>query len=131
GWVAATAWIAGAGTSIASLLAARAALGVAEAPTFPAAAQAVSRWMKPGQRGRADGLVVAAIGLGSAIAPPLVSFVMVRWGWRTALLVSAVPALAVGLAWLAVRAPEASVQATVKRDLWRGLPKSRSLVLLT
>ena len=41
---------------------------------------------------------IAAIGLGSAIAPPLLSFVMVRWGWRTALLVSAVPALAVAAA---------------------------------
>src|SRR5690348_16502217 len=95
GWVGATGWIAGAGASIPSLLAARFALGVVEAPTFPAAAQAVSRWMKPEQRGRANGLVVAAIGLGSAIAPPLVSYVMVRFGWRPALLVSAVPALAV------------------------------------
>lgn len=40
-WVAATGWIAGAGASVAALLAARCALGVAEAPTFPAAAQAI------------------------------------------------------------------------------------------
>ena len=48
----------------------------------------------PGSRARANGFVVAAIALGSALAPPLLSAVMVRWGWRAALAVSALPALA-------------------------------------
>src|SRR5271157_2403180 len=99
-WVAATGWMVGAGASVIALLGARCALGVAEAPTFPAAAQAISRVLPPAQRGRANGVVVAAIGLGSAIAPPLISFLMVRWGWRAALMVSSVPALAVGCAWM-------------------------------
>jgi sugar phosphate permease len=66
-WVAATGWMVGAGASVVALLGARCALGVAEAPTFPAAAQAISRALPVAQRGRANGLVVAAIGLGSAI----------------------------------------------------------------
>jgi ACS family glucarate transporter-like MFS transporter len=134
-WVAATGWIAGAGTSVAALLAARCALGVAEAPTFPAAAQAISRLLPVGQRGRANGLVVAAIGLGSAIAPPLISFLMVRWGWRAALMVSSLPALAVGCAWMSIRqraagpAEEASDGSPAAAP--SGRPQSRSFVLLT
>ena len=134
-WVAATGWIAGAGASVGALLAARCALGVAEAPTFPAAAQAISRLLPVGQRGRANGLVVAAIGLGSAIAPPLISFLMVRWGWRAALMVSSLPALAVGCAWMSIRqrtagpAEEASDGSPAAAP--SGRPQSRSFVLLT
>src|ERR1700734_3115628 len=42
-------------------------LGVGEAPTFPAAAQGVARWIPPARRGLANGIVLAAVGAGSAI----------------------------------------------------------------
>jgi ACS family glucarate transporter-like MFS transporter len=129
-WVAATAWLAAPGAGLATLLAARCLLGVAEAPTFPAAAQAISQALPTAQRGRANGLVVAAIGLGSAIAPPLISFLMVRIGWRAALLVTAIPALAVGLAWLAWRPAFASTPAPVAAAP-TARPRSRSFLLLT
>jgi ACS family glucarate transporter-like MFS transporter len=91
------------GAALPLLLGLRLLLGIGEAPTFPAAAQAISRHIPPEARGRANGLVVAAIGLGSAIAPPFVGAVMVRFGWRAAIAASALPALAVALAWFAVR----------------------------
>ncbi len=94
------------------LLASRFALGVSEAPTFPAAAKGVARWVPQGQQGRANGCVLGAIAIGSAMAPPLLSFVMVRWGWRVALLVSALPALAVALAWLKIAEPIATARPT-------------------
>ena len=81
----------GATASLATLLALRFLLGVGEAPMFPAAAGSVARWVAPDSRARANGFVVAAIAVGSAIAPPLVSWVMVRWGWRVALAVSTCP----------------------------------------
>jgi MFS transporter, ACS family, glucarate transporter len=86
-------------STLAMLLALRFVLGIGQAPTFPAAAGGVARWVAPGSRARANGFVIAAIALGSAIAPPLVSVVMVRWGWRAALGVSTLPALATALAW--------------------------------
>ena len=88
-----------------ALLALRFLLGIGEAPTFPAAARGVARWITPERQGRANGLVIAAIAVGSAIAPPLLSAVMVKWGWRAALLVSAVPALATAVAWRLAREP--------------------------
>jgi ACS family glucarate transporter-like MFS transporter len=134
-WVAATGWLAGAGTSMVALLGARCALGVAEAPTFPAAAQAISRALPAAKRGRANGMVVAAIGLGSAIAPPLVSFLMMRWGWRTALLASSLPALAVSCAWMSIR-QTAVLPTEAAGDGPRAAPpsdrpQSRNFVLLT
>jgi ACS family glucarate transporter-like MFS transporter len=92
---------------LAAFLVLRFALGVGEAPTFPGAAQGVSRWVAPAHHARVNGLILAAIGLGSALAPPLLSAAMIRWGWRAALLVSAVPAMAVAIAWQFTREPEA------------------------
>lgn len=89
----------------------RFALGVGEAPTFPGAAQGVSRWVLPEHHARANGLILAAIGIGSAVAPPLLSATMVRWGWRAALLVSSLPAIAVAVAWHLTREPSPSKEA--------------------
>jgi len=131
GWVAATAGIANAGASVLLLLVMRCLLGVAEAPTFPAAAQAISRAIQLPQRGRANGTVVAAIGLGSAIAPPLITFLMVRWGWRAAVLLSSLPALAVSFAWMAICRASPAMQSPPAARGFRDLPKSRSFLLLT
>lgn len=113
-WVALTAlqaatgwgpWGAGAAPVLAGFMALRFVMGAAAAPTYPAAAQGVSRWVPAAFQGRATGIVIASVGLGSAIAPPLVSAVMVRWGWRASLLASALPALAIAVAWRFVREP--------------------------
>jgi len=127
-WVTATVSIAAAGTFFLGLLLARFLLGVAEAPTFPAAAQAIARWLPAHQHGRANGIVIAAIGLGSALAPPLVSSVMVRAGWRWSLLASAVPALLVGLVWLAVRTPPGG---RVPSGMRGAIPTTPGFALLT
>jgi ACS family glucarate transporter-like MFS transporter len=116
-WVALTAlqaaaglglWDTGLASALAGLVALRFLMGAAAAPTYPAAAQGVSRWVPTTLQGRATGIVIASVGLGSAIAPPLVSSVMVRWGWRASMLASALPALAMAVAWRFVReAPDA------------------------
>jgi ACS family glucarate transporter-like MFS transporter len=91
----------------AALVTTRFLLGLAAAPTYPASAQGVSRWVDPARQGRANGIVIASVGLGSALASPLVSAVMVRWGWRAALAVSALPSIAAALVWLRIREPAA------------------------
>jgi MFS transporter, ACS family, glucarate transporter len=99
---AATGWGPSAGTGaglLVGFVALRFLMGVSAAPTYPSAAQGVSRWVPAAFQGRATGIVIGSVGLGSAIAPPLVSSVMVHWGWRAAMLVSAVPALAIALMW--------------------------------
>jgi len=120
--------------TLAWLLALRFVLGVGQAPTFPAAARGVARWVAPESRARANGFVIAAIGLGSAIAPPLVTAVMVRWGWRAALGVSTLPALATAVAWRIVgepAAPGALASPAPAAGASAAPLRSRSFVLLT
>jgi ACS family glucarate transporter-like MFS transporter len=112
---------AGSGATLILLLTLRVILGVGESPTFPGAAHGIERWIPTEQQGWASGIVSAAIGLGSAIAPPLLSAIMLRWGWRAALLVSAIPALIVALFWHRVREPE-----PVGKPLVRALPRPQS-----
>ncbi|HXN22813.1 MAG TPA: MFS transporter [Candidatus Dormibacteraeota bacterium] len=116
-----------------ALLVLRFLLGIGEAPTFPAAAQGISRWIHPANQGLANGVVMAAIGGGSAIAPALLSRVMVHWGWRFALMVSALPAFVAAVSWAFVRNTEtvASVaeNPTVVRD-GRSPLRSRSFAFL-
>jgi ACS family glucarate transporter-like MFS transporter len=80
-------------------------MGALASPTYPAALEGVSRWTAPAALGRANGLVIGSVGLGSAIAPPFITAVMVPWGWRAAMVASAVPSLVIAVAWLLVRDP--------------------------
>lgn len=80
-------------------------LGIAASPTYPGSASGVSRWIIPKYQGRANGIVIASVGLGSALAPPLVSNIMVHWGWRPALIISALPALIIALLWMRITEP--------------------------
>lgn len=110
-------------------------LGVAESPTFPAAARGVAQWIPARHQGSANGIVLGAVGVASAIAPAVLSRVMVHWGWRYALLISALPALATGFLWTVLRGRRAPNNKPAQkpasslagiRTLW-----SRNFVLLT
>ncbi len=142
-WVALTAlqaatgwgrWGASVVAALTGFMALRFLMGAAAAPTYPAAAQGVSRWVPVSFQGRATGIVIASVGLGSAIAPPLVSAVMVRWGWRASLLASALPALAIAVAWrwfpeplgASVRKTESSQDRTIASSQDRTIPRPPS-----
>jgi len=114
GWVAVTVLQAGvvsgtgggsALTVLAVLMGLRFVMGVLASPTYPAAVQGVARWVPASAHGLANGLVIGSVGLGSAIAPPFITAVMVPWGWRTAMVASALPAFLIAIVWLFVREP--------------------------
>jgi ACS family glucarate transporter-like MFS transporter len=126
----------GALSAFAVLIGLRFVLGVAESPTFPAAAQGVARWVPPIRQGFANGIVMGAIGAGSAVAPAVLSRVMVRWGWRVALLSSALPALIVASIWMTMRSAGGTTTTphAVENPVSRGSGKSLwslSFALLT
>jgi MFS transporter, ACS family, glucarate transporter len=123
-----------AGSMLTLLLILRFVLGVGEAPTFPAAAQGVAKWIQLSKQGLANGVVLAAVGAGSAVAPLLLSRVMVLEGWRVATLASAVPAMVVALAWFCVREPKSLSTAEIHpRAAERSVSRlwSSDFVLLT
>jgi ACS family glucarate transporter-like MFS transporter len=102
--------------AVAAFMVFRFLLGITASPTYPGSAQGVSRWVMPPFQARANGIVIASIGLGSALAPPLVSNIMVKLGWRPALIASAIPALIIALVWLKIKEPPHINYTTPEKD---------------
>jgi ACS family hexuronate transporter-like MFS transporter len=78
------------------LFALRIALGLAESPSFPGAAQTVHRALPPADRARGFGMLFTGSSIGAMVAPPLAVAIDARYGFRAAFLVTA----AAGLLWL-------------------------------
>lgn len=78
------------------LFALRIALGLTESPSFPGAAQTVHRALPPEERARGFGVLFTGSSLGAIVAAPLATAVEARFGWRGAMVVTAL----VGLAWI-------------------------------
>ncbi len=74
-------------------------LGVGEATMYPAASQFVGRWFPVSERGKANGLIFAGVGIGAGVTPPLVTAIILRHGWRAAFWFSAVIDAVVSLVW--------------------------------
>lgn len=110
-------------------------LGISASPTYPASALGVSQWMPTIFQGRANGFVIGSVGLGSAIAPPLVSGIMVNWGWQAALLVSALPALIIAIVWQRTKVPSIPISRQVEQRISSSASiitlKSKSFYLLS
>jgi ACS family hexuronate transporter-like MFS transporter len=84
--------------SFAVLFALRIALGLAEAPSFPGAAQTIHRALPPGERARGLGILFTGSSFGAMVAPKLAAFFNEHWGFRAAFLGSAL----VGLVWVPI-----------------------------
>lgn len=84
---------------LATLLATRFLLGVGEAMVFPASNRLVAGWIPSQERGLANGLIFAGVGAGAGITPPLITVVLLHYGWRWSFWTCAVIGLAAGLVW--------------------------------
>lgn len=74
-------------------------LGAGEAATYPVAARAIANWIPPKERAFANSVVIAGASLGSAVAGPLISWLMVGFGWRASFYVTAAIALGIAAVW--------------------------------
>ena len=86
------------------LIAIRFALGAGEAVIYPSANQYVARWVPVEERGLVNGLIFAGVGAGSGLTPPLLTWLILTHGWRSAFWFSAIiGVLAGGVWWLISR----------------------------
>lgn len=76
-------------------------LGAGEAVIYPAANQFVARWIPMRERGIANGWIFAGVGAGAGLTPPLITYFMVHYGWRSSFWVCAAIGLAAGAVWFA------------------------------
>jgi len=75
----------------------RIALGLAEGPSFPGAAQTMQRVLPAAEQSRGFGVLFTGSSIGGMLAPPLASYLYgISDSWRVALLGSSL----VGLAWI-------------------------------
>lgn len=81
---------------------ARIILGVAEAPLFPAGAKVVNEWFPPHKRGGPTGLFVSSGTLSSVFAPPLLTVLMLTFGWRSMFVIMGALGLIVGIIWCVI-----------------------------
>jgi ACS family glucarate transporter-like MFS transporter len=88
----------------------RFSLGAGEAIMYPAASQFVERWFPIEERGKANGIIFGGVGLGAGLTPPLLTAIIIRYGWHASFWLCAVIGVLAGAVWyLTARdAPEES-----------------------
>jgi MFS family permease len=80
----------------------RVLLGIGEAPQFPLDAKVVRTWFNVRDRGTPTGIFNSASTLGPAIAPPLLTALMLGFGWRWMFIIVGLAGIVIGLVWWAV-----------------------------
>jgi sugar phosphate permease len=86
-------------TSFSQFIGARILLGIGEAPQFPTGARVVRDWFNPQERGSATGVYNCASTLGTAIGAPLLTALMLKFGWRWMFIIMSFVGLVVALLW--------------------------------
>ena len=122
---------------VAILLAVRGIMGFLSAPLHPSTSRTVSNWFPLEQRTRANGLILSAAMVGTALTYYAFGALIDRIAWPTAFLVLGAVTALVGAAWLwlggdtptARRAP--TVVAGVSNRSWVHLLRNRNLMLVT
>ncbi len=74
-------------------------LGAGEAVMYPAGNQFVARWIPVRERGIANGWIFAGVGAGAGLTPPLITYFMIHYGWRSSFWVCAIIGCVAGAVW--------------------------------
>jgi len=77
-------------------------LGLGESGNFPAAIKATAEWFPPKERALATGIFNSGAGVGAIVAPLVVPWVALHFGWRAAFLVTGIFSLA-WIVWWSIR----------------------------
>jgi len=105
-------------------------LGAGEAVIYPSANQFIARWIPVRERGIANGWIFAGVGAGAGLTPPLVTYMMLHYGWRASFWVCAVVGLVAGFVWIVVArdtpAEHPAVSAEELALIRSGLPEEHS-----
>ncbi|HYZ24484.1 MAG TPA: MFS transporter [Rhodopila sp.] len=78
---------------------ARVFLGLGEAPMFSSCVRVVRDWFAAHQRGLGMGICNATSSLGPAIAPPILTFLMLAFGWRWMFVLMGILGVIIAAVW--------------------------------
>jgi MFS family permease len=76
-------------------------LGVGESPQYPAGAKVIGEWFSMKDRGAPTGIFVASSTIGPALAPPILTGLMLSLGWRNMFILTGILGFLVALGWYA------------------------------
>lgn len=88
-------------------------LGVGEAGNWPAAVKVVAEWFPEKERALASGIFNSGSSIGAILAPPVVAWILLQFGWKAAF-------VAVGLSgflWLLVWLPAYHTPAAIRKEV--------------
>ena len=131
-WWSAAAMLHALATSARTLGLFRFLLGMGEAGNWPGGVKVVTEWFPVKQRAFAIGFFNSGSTLGAVIAPPLVAWMALHWGWQSAFLMTG----SAGFLWLALwiatvrppkHPPEAAPAAADVKLRWRDLLRYRQV----
>jgi len=95
--------------SLGQFVAARIALGLGESPMYIGGTRVCADWFSLKDRALPIGIFNSSSALAPALAPPLLTLLMVAFGWRAMFLIAGLAGFAVAVAWIALyRAPSAA-----------------------
>lgn len=93
--------------SVGAFIGLRIALGVSEAPLFPAALKATDKWFPEREKAAATSAYIAATQVGLALASPVSTLLMEYFGWPAMFIIMGIFGFVALLGWLVVyREPE-------------------------
>jgi ACS family hexuronate transporter-like MFS transporter len=87
--------------SVGGFFGARIALGLGEGGNFPSAIKTVAQWFPRKERAFATAIFNAGANVGAIVAPAVVPWMALTWGWRSAFVAAGVA----GFAWLLLWIP--------------------------
>jgi sugar phosphate permease len=118
----------------------RVMLGIGEAPFYPAGIRSIREWFSTETRARATAVMSSSQNFGLAIAPPILTGIMLTLGWRKMFIALGAAGLAVAIAWICLhrarcdtifREPEPepaqSIVASQPDTAWRTLIRQRTV----
>src|SRR5512142_2870264 len=106
-----------------SLGAFRFLLGMGEAGNWPAGVKVVAEWFPPKERALASGIFNSGSAIGAILAPPLVAWLLLQFGWPAAF----VAVGASGLLWLALWWPVYFTPPEVRKEAGAKTPAAALL----
>jgi MFS family permease len=136
GWSTFTA-LTGAAWGFLSMLTIRFTFGALESAFSPSIAAAFNRWVPVNEKATAFGFFLGGGRLGAAVTPPIVAFLMLRYGWRLPFLIFGALGLVASVVWFksysdnppvdTIRVEEHPVSPAKARVAWSVLLRSSRL----
>jgi MFS family permease len=115
-------------------IALRVLLGVGEAPFYPAGVRCTREWFSSRTRARATAVMSSSQTIGLAVAPPILTWIMLSLGWRAMFVVLGAAGLVVAVAWIALHRArrdtefrEEAVETKTPEAAWRALIRQRTV----